>query len=152
MVAPWSSGNTQANAIIENYRKYIGIARNLLISQENSIQYRFPISYRNYFDTISIPRYFYRNVSKIIDRNDNSIKILAIETIILSKCIDIVAWNTQNWSIYFDICIKMYQIFIKILCTIDIGYPYTQIDRYNSIILLKSISRAYTINNYRSNQ
>ena len=141
----------QANAIIENYRKYIGITRNLSISWDNSRRFQFLILYQNYFDMILIPQYFYRNVSKIIDQNKNSIKFLSIEMIILSKCIDIVAWNTQNWSIYFDNCIEMYQIFIEIHCTIDKGYPYTQIDQYNSIILTKSIGRAYTIDNYRSN-
>ena len=36
----------------ENYRRYIDMARNLSILQENSIQYRYPISYRNHFDSI----------------------------------------------------------------------------------------------------
>ena len=103
------------------------------------------ISYRKIFDTITnidIVIENYRIVSIDFDKN---IEFLSIETIKISKSIEISSSGYPNRSINFDIFIEMYRIFPKRSIKFDIFieiyrsfYRNPVHDRYESIVLSKS--------------
>ena len=118
---------------------YIGIVRNLSISREKLIWYRTPISYRIDFDSIignqllykilSIKRYFYWNIliewyfyQNLSIDFDKNIEIYQSKQYFYQNR----SLKSQNWSMYFNNCIKMYWIFYQNLYTINMNRTFYQ--------------------------